>query len=471
MTALYSVAEVLAATGGRAEGVAAESFSSISIDSREIIPGALFVAIKGDRFDGHDFVETAIANGAAAALVTEARAGALAGQKLIVVPDALAGLVDLARAARARSNARIVAVTGSVGKTTTKEALRAVFAAAGKTHASIRSFNNHWGVPLMLARMPQDTEFGVFEIGMSAAGEISPLSQLVKPHIALITSIAPAHLENFDSLAGIAEAKAEIFDGLLPGGHAIVNVDHDYTRVLTEAAERAGAGEIVTYGLSGDADVRISAAQSTGRGMQARIVMPTGNVPLEIASLGRHRLANAVAAFCAAEAAGIARALILQVLADLAEPEGRGAISRLGPINNPLTIIDESYNANPASMAAALAVFADVTVGGGRKIVVLGDMLELGTASAELHAALKDAVLNTVPDAVFLVGAHMKSLADALGDEVAVIHCQSVEDIHDRVLKNLDYGDAVMVKGSNSVRLNSLVSRIGDQFGTAVTAG
>jgi len=471
MNALFTLAEVLAATGGRAENITADRFSSISIDSREIIPGALFVAIKGDRFDGHDFVAAAIANGAAAALVSPAGAHGLGDLPLIVVHDALDGLVDLARAARARSTATIVAVTGSAGKTSTKEAIRAIFSAVGRTHAAIKSFNNHWGVPLMLARMPKDTEFGVFEIGMSAAGEISPLSQLVQPDIAVITSIAPAHLENFVSLEGIARAKAEIFDGLKKDGTAIINADHHFLDLLKTAAARARIRHVISYGFAGTADVRIVDPKATAKGMQAKVGLSEGEQVLNIASSGKHRLANAVAALCVAEVAGIDLQSTLDVLAELAEPEGRGATLRLGPSAKPLTIIDESYNANPASMTAALEVFAGLSVPEGRKILVLGDMLELGAASAELHAALKADVLSAAPQEVFLVGKHMHALMDVLGAAVPVIHADSVDEIAGQVLKSLDYGDAVMVKGSNSVRLNSLVSRIRDQFGTATTAG
>jgi UDP-N-acetylmuramoyl-tripeptide--D-alanyl-D-alanine ligase len=233
---LYTLDAILTATGGHADGVTAPAINSITIDSREIGPDALFVAIKGDRFDGHSFVATALAGGAVAALVSEGKAG---GPGTIVVPDALEALCDLGRAARARSRANIVGVTGSVGKTTTKEMIRTVFSAAGQTHASIKSFNNHWGVPLMLARMPEEAQFGVFEMGMNHAGEIEPLAKMVRPHIAMITTVAPAHLEAFGSLEGIAAAKAEIFTGLEPGGTAVLNADHEQIDALRGPALRA----------------------------------------------------------------------------------------------------------------------------------------------------------------------------------------------------------------------------------------
>lgn len=466
MTPLYTVAEILAATGGKSESVQADSVFSVSIDSREIAPGALFVAIKGDNFDGHDFVANAVQNGAVAALVSTAQAEALSGLPLIIVPDALAGLRDLARAARARCEATIIAVTGSAGKTSTKELIREVAERAGKTHASIKSFNNHWGVPLMLARMPADTVFGVFEIGMSAPDEIRPLSALVRPHVAVVTNVAAAHLENFASLAEIAAAKAEIFDGLEPGGTAIINCDHPWCDILQDAARDAEAGTILSYGFDEGADVRIEDVASVDGGMRASVRFIDGLVDLQIATKGRHRLANALAALCVARAAGIAQTLALDVLARVKEPGGRGAIERLGPKDRPLILVDESYNANPASMVASLAVFADLDISGG-KVLVLGDMLELGASSAQLHAALGDDVRNVGAQQVFLVGPQMQALADALGDDVPVILVQTADDIKHQLINSLDYGDAVMVKGSNSMRLNGLVAQISAAFGTA----
>ncbi len=466
MTKLHTVAEIVAATGGRAVNVTAESVKSVSIDSRDIAPGALFVAIKGDRLDGHDYVRAAIEAGAAAALVSEDRAQEFADLPVVVVPDAFQGLIELAKAARARSAAKIVAVTGSAGKTTTRETIRMVLAEHGPTHAAIKSLNNHWGVPLTLARLPRDAAYGVFEIGMSAPGEIVPLTGLVKPDIAVITTIAPAHMENFDSLDDIARAKAEIFAGLGADGTAVVNTDHPCLEVLRAEAGKAGVAHFVTYGASETADVRITDAAQVGQGMQATIVLPDVDVPLKLASPGMHRLANATAAMCVARAAGLDPADAARTLAGFREPDGRGAILELGPPGNPLTVIDESYNANPVSMAAALEVFG-ATATGAARIVVLGDMLELGSESPRMHAELKQLVLNAEPTRVFLVGTEMAHLRDALGGVVDTTHADSVEDIAQALLDSLDYGDTVMVKGSNSIKLHTLVSRIRDQFDTA----
>jgi len=463
MARLFTVGEILAATGGRGKGLTGDGISSISIDSRELGPDALFVAIKGDRFDGHDFVPTALANGAAAALVSEGKANE-AGARLVVVPDALEGLRDLARAARARSAARIVAVTGSAGKTTTKEAIRTVLGAAGPTHYSIKSFNNHWGVPLMLARMPREAEFGVFELGMNHAGEISPLTRLVRPHVAVVTTVAAAHLEFFDSVEGIARAKGEIFEGLEPGGTAIINADHDYVGVLIEVAKAADVGKIVTYGFAEDADWRIESAQLAGEHMHAIVRHGDAVVPLSIKAHGRHMIANAVAALAVAEEIGVNRDTALSALAQFGAPEGRGQATLLGPATRPLLLVDESYNANSASMAAAMDVFAAQDAPGGRKVLVLGDMLELGEKGPALHAALKDAVLATGADAVYLVGPSMAALADALGPQVVTDHKNTIDEIAQSVLAGLAYGDAVMVKGSNGVRLSGLVKQIRERF-------
>ena len=286
MTPLWSVAEVLAATGGRGAGITDGPVSAISIDSRELPKGALFVAIKGDTHDGHDFVPKALEDGATAALVSAEwfeRSGG--GGWMIVVPDTLEALRGLARAARARSAAKIVAVTGSAGKTTTKEAIRGVFETLGPTHASIKSFNNHWGVPLMLSRLSREAQYAVFEIGMNHAGEITPLVDLVRPHIAVVTTVAAAHLEFFNSITDIARAKAEIFSGLVPGGLAVVNADHDYVHVLRSEARGAGVSRLVTYGWDEAADWRLVSLTDTQGGSTAQVVHEGETLTLPLSGL------------------------------------------------------------------------------------------------------------------------------------------------------------------------------------------
>jgi UDP-N-acetylmuramoyl-tripeptide--D-alanyl-D-alanine ligase len=456
---LYTMDEILAATGGQAQDFSTQSINSISIDSRDLGPDALFVAIKGDRFDGHDFVDTALANGAVAALVSRGE-----GSRRIVVEDALEGLRNIARSARERSRATIVGVTGSVGKTTTKEAIRVVFEAAGSTHASIKSFNNHWGVPLMLARLPRRAQFGVFEMGMNHADEIRPLSQLVRPHIAVITTIAPAHLENLGSLDAIARAKAEIFAGLEPGGTAVLNADHPQLAVLLDEARAAGVRNIVTYGEARGVDWQILELQ-TGADNSVAIVEYQGvRHELVLSVPGRHMVANATAALAVSYLAGVEPAVALRALASFGAQAGRGQRSVLGPQDNPLFLTDESYNANTASMNAALDVFAAQLAPNGRKIVVLGDMLELGPQSAALHASLKPAVIASGAERVYLVGKEMGALAEALGPGPVAAHTQTAAEMAEIVLNDLAYGDAVMIKGSNGVGLTTIVEQIRQKF-------
>jgi UDP-N-acetylmuramoyl-tripeptide--D-alanyl-D-alanine ligase len=459
MPTLFTVDEVLAATQGRTEGLAGTSIGSISIDSRELGPAALFVAIQGDRFDGHDFVDQALANGAVAALVS--RGG---GPQRILVDDALEGLRDLARAARARSRALIVGVTGSVGKTTTKEAIRTVFEAAAETHASIKSFNNHWGVPLMLARMPASAQFGVFEMGMSGPDEIRPLAQLVQPHIAVITTVAAAHLEAFGSLEGIARAKAEIFAGIEAGGTAVLNADHPQLGVLLEQARADGIGNVVTYGEARGVDWQILEIQTAADKSFATIEHDGERHALLLNVPGRHMVANATAALAVAHLAGVAMDVALRALAGFGLQAGRGERRLLGPVEKPLLLIDESYNANTASMRAALEVFAAQGAPDGRKVVVLGDMLELGAQSPELHASLRDAVLESGAERLYLVGPAMAALAAALGRDRVTAHTQTAAEMAPILRNDLAYGDAIMVKGSNGVGLSNIVAQIAKQF-------
>lgn len=464
MSSLWTVSEIVAATGGRPEGLSDGPISSISIDSREIAPEALFVAIKGDTHDGHDFVANALAAGASAALVSDAFHAARGGQQLIVVPDPLRALEKLAAAARARSRATIVAVTGSAGKTTTKEAIRTVLSAAGETHASIKSFNNHWGVPLMVARMPREARYGVFEIGMNHAGEITPLVKLVRPHIAVITTVAAAHLQFFNSISEIALAKAEIFNGLEPGGTALLNADHEYLHILFNEARKAEVSRIVTYGFDESADWRITDLETLPTRTIAQIHHEGEVFGLSLPVPGRHMAANAVAAVAVANIAGEGTAAPLRALAEFGASEGRGETTRLGPEPKPLLLVDESYNANLASMAAALEVYRQVQPPGGRKVLVLGDMLELGVQSGPLHASLKDSVISAGADMVFLVGPSMASLARALEDEGIEAHAQSVEELSETIVAGLAYGDSIMIKGSKGVRLAGLVQAIRDRF-------
>jgi len=466
MRALFSIAELLAATGGRAQNIAADHIVDISIDSRAVKAGTLFVAIKGDRFDGHRFVGAAIRNGAVAALVSATKASELAGLPLIVVDDALMGLVAIARAARRRSRAKIVAITGSAGKTTTKEMIAAILNRAGQTHASIKSYNNHWGVPLMVANLPEAAKFAVFEIGMNHPGEIDPLTRLVRPHVALVTSIAAAHIGNFANIEAIAMAKAEIFSGMEPGATAILNADNDQIDILIKAA-KSRALKVITYGFAPNADMRIENYEGDENGSRAQIAMGMDRFELALDVPGFHMMANAAGALCVAIHLGLEHKTSLAALAAFTAPAGRGQTLRLGPRENPLLLFDESYNANPASMRAALAVFAHIAPphGGGQKVLVLGDMLELGERSKALHEDLCADLLLAGADKVFLAGPYMAGLAGFLAGKVAIGGtAASGEEIKDMVLESLAYGDAVMVKGSKGVGLGQVVLAIRDRL-------
>ena len=467
MHPLWTVAEAVAATGGRPEGLSDGPLSSVSIDSREIGPEALFVAIKGDQRDGHDFVSAALDAGASAAIVSEEWFAAHPGEKLIVVPDTLEALRALAAAARTRSKAFVVAVTGSAGKTTTKEAIRSVLAAGAPTHYSIKSHNNHWGVPLTLARLPREARFGVFEVGMNHAGEITPLTRLVRPHVAVITTVAAAHLEFFDSVSDIARAKAEIFEGLEEEGVAILNGDHAYLHVLFSRARELGISRIVTYGYDEAADYCISESEAAGARTFARVVHGDDALDLNLQVRGRHMIANAAAAMVVAEIAGVDRYAALRELHDFGASEGRGQTIRLGPSDRPLILVDESFNANVASMEAAMAVFAEVAPPGGNKLLVLGDMLELGEQGPALHQSLKNAVLGTGATRIFLVGRAMEALADDLDEGLVAGRARRIEDLMEPILSSLALGDAVMVKGSKGVRLAALVEQIKQRFAAA----
>jgi UDP-N-acetylmuramoyl-tripeptide--D-alanyl-D-alanine ligase len=442
-------------------GALPASVPGLSIDTRTIAPGEAFFAIKGDR-DGHDFVPAAVQAGAGLAVVARDKLAAMPKDApLLVVPDVLEGLNDLARAARARADAKVIAVTGSVGKTGTKEALRLVLGAQGATHASAASYNNQWGVPLSLARMARDTAFGVFEIGMNHAGEITPLTRMVRPHIAIVTAIAPVHLEFFGSLEAIADAKAEIFLGLEPGGVAVLNRDDGRFAHLSAAARAAGVARIVSFGSHERADARLLkvSLQAETSTVEARIL--GHDVAYKLGAPGRHVVSNSLAVLAAATLAGADLALAGLALAGLKPAVGRGERMTLALPGGSALLIDESYNANPASMRAALALLGQVpTRGLGRRIAVLGDMLELGPQGATLHAELSDAVAESAVDLVYCAGPLMKSLWDALPSERRGGYADTAAALEPDILAAVRAGDAVMVKGSLGSRMGPVVNAL-----------
>ncbi|RAI41737.1 UDP-N-acetylmuramoylalanyl-D-glutamyl-2,6-diaminopimelate--D-alanyl-D-alanine ligase [Rhodoplanes roseus] len=463
---LWTVADMAAAMAAQRSGPLPDSIVGLSIDSRTCSAGEAFFAILGDRLDGHDFVAKALANGAALAVVSAARRGEFpADAPLLVVLDVLEGLRNLARAARARSPARIVAVTGSVGKTSTKEALRIALRADGETHASTASFNNHWGVPLSLARLPETARYAVFEIGMNHAGEITPLVAMVRPHVAIVTTVEPVHLEFFPDVAAIADAKAEIFTGLEPGGAAVINRDNPHYERLKRRAGAAGVKRIVSFGEHPKADARLVkyALQDDGSTVEASILGTLADY--RIGAPGRHFVLNSLAVLAAASLAGADLALAALALAEQRPATGRGTRTDLFIGDGRALLIDESYNANPTSMAAALAVLGRAPLGArGRRIAVLGDMLELGAAGAELHRGLVDAVAASTIDLVFCAGPLMRALWDALPAERRGGWAANSEELEPQVLASVHPGDAVMVKGSLGSRMGPIVKALARRY-------
>jgi UDP-N-acetylmuramoyl-tripeptide--D-alanyl-D-alanine ligase len=451
----------------RAEGAGAlpADVNGISIDSRTLVKGDAFFAIKGENRDGHDFVEGALKAGAGLAVLEREQRDRFAGAPLLIVPDVLEALRDLARAARARMSAKIIAVTGSVGKTSTKEALRLALSAEGETHASIASYNNHWGVPLSLARCPAGAKYAVFEIGMNHAGEITPLTQLVRPHVGIITGIEPVHLEYFGSLEKIADAKAEIFSGVEPGGAVVLNRDNAQYERLAAAARAAHIERVVSFGEHAAADARLMqfSLQADGSTVEARILGQS--VTYKVGAPGRHLVLNSLAVLAAVSLAGADLALAALALNNLKPASGRGARTMLSVPGGTALLIDESYNANPASMRAAIALLGGAPVGKrGRRIAVLGDMLELGPAGAELHRALADTIEAAEIDLVFCSGPLMRALWEALPSRARGGYAETAAGLESTVLAAIQAGDAVMVKGSLGSRMGPIVRALERQF-------
>ncbi|MEP9349543.1 UDP-N-acetylmuramoylalanyl-D-glutamyl-2,6-diaminopimelate--D-alanyl-D-alanine ligase [Xanthobacter sp. KR7-225] len=463
--ALFAPEQLAAATGGRLSGAPAP-ITGISIDTRTLQAGDAFFAIAGEKADGHAFVEAALAAGAALCVVAREKAGAFAADaRLLVVEDVLGALEDTGRAARARSAAGIVAVTGSVGKTTTKEALRLALAADGQTHASAASYNNHWGVPLSLARLPPEARYGVFEIGMNHPGEITPLVKMVRPQVAIVTTVEPVHIAQFSSIEEIADAKAEIFDGLEAGGTAVLNLDNPLFARLAAAARAKGVARIVTFGASEGADVRLTDVALQPFCSAAVVDVMGTSVTLKVGMPGRHIVQNMLAVLAAARLLGADLALCALALARLKPPPGRGVPIRLAVKGGQATLIDESYNANPASMRAAIDVLGRSPVGPrGRRIAVLGDMLELGEGADAHHAGLAGAIVADRIDQVFCCGPHMHALWQALPAERRGGYAVHATHLEPMVAAAIRGGDTVMVKGSNGSRMAPLVKSLSDRF-------
>jgi UDP-N-acetylmuramoyl-tripeptide--D-alanyl-D-alanine ligase len=452
MTALWTSAAIATATGGRASGDFAAS--GVAFDSREVGIGDLFVAMPGTDFDGHSFVAGAFGRGAAGAIVSKPVEG-----PHVLVTDTAAALNALGVASRGRTEARIAGITGSVGKTGTKEALATALARPphAKVHRSVKSYNNHTGVPLSLARMPADSDYGVFEMGMNHAREIAGLTRMVRPHVALITAIAPAHIENFeDGIDGIVDAKGEVFEGLVPGGTAIVPFDTPHCAKLIAKA-RLHTDKVITFGMGDGADVRALDIVAGPMGTMITAQLTRRTLNFTIGQPGDHWVSNALAVIAAVEALGADVGAAGLALADLQGMGGRGARISVPAGGGTALVIDESYNANAASMAATLAVLGREH---GRKIAVLGEMRELGAASEELHAGIATPLLAANVDFALLVGDGMMPLAHALEGRVELRHVADADAALGLLSTIIAPGDAVLVKGSNAVGLSALVTAL-----------
>src|SRR5471030_774052 len=463
---LWTSGAMAAAMHAAVNGALPEAITSLSIDTRTIAPGEAYFAIKGDVHDGHDFVSAALKAGAALAVVEAAQRDKFAADApLLVVDDVLAGLVDLARAARARLDAQVIAVTGSVGKTSTKEALRRLLGAQGPTHASASSFNNHWGVPLSLARCPANVRFAIFEIGMNHAGEIEPLVRMVRPHIAVITTVEPVHLEFFAGIEAIADAKAEILGGVEPGGAVVLNRDNSQFARLQAHAKKRGISRIVSFGADKKSDARLLDVSLHAACSAVHADILGHEVTYKLGMPGRHMAMNSLAVLATAQLAGADLALAALSLSQIEPAAGRGVRRALEVGSGEATLIDESYNANPASMAAALNVLGSAMVGPqGRRIAVLGDMLELGPTAAQLHRGLIDAVKANHIDLVYCSGPLMRNLWDALSSGKRGGYAESAEALESQVVAAIRAGDAIMVKGSLGSKMKTIVNALEKRF-------
>lgn len=455
---IWLAEEAAAATGGRLIGADAWLASGVSIDTRSLAPGDLFVALKDVR-DGHEFLAQAFVSGACAALISDPDKAQGLGPCLLV-GDVLVALRKLGETARDRGEAKRVAVTGSVGKTSTKEALALCLAASGPTHRSVKSYNNHWGVPLTLSRMPRSSRYAVFEIGMNHRGEIAPLTKLVKPHAALVTTIAPAHVENLGSLENVADEKGDVYTGLEPGGAALIPNEAPHARRLIEAAERNGAN-IIRFGRDEGCEARLLKFEMVEGGSLAEADILGRAIRYRIGAEGAHWALNSVAALAAVDVIGADLHAAAHALGDLRAADGRGAALKVHAGFGSFLLVDDAYNANPTSMAAAFATLGARAPGpGGRRIVALGDMLELGPDARAYHAGLVAPLDQAGVDLVFCAGPLMAALNEALPPTRRGGYAGSAEALIPLLAAALRAGDIVLVKGSNSSRMGLVVDAL-----------
>jgi UDP-N-acetylmuramoyl-tripeptide--D-alanyl-D-alanine ligase len=463
---LWTSGAMAAAMRAAVQGKLPEAITGLSIDSRTVAPGEAYFAIKGEVHDGHAFVDAALKAGAALAVVEAAQREKFAADApLLVVDDVLAGLVELAHAARARFKGQMIAVTGSVGKTSTKEALKRVLEAQGMTHASSASFNNHWGVPLSLARCPVDAKFAIAEVGMNHAGEIRELVRMVRPHVAIITTVEPVHLEFFAGIEAIADAKAEIFESLEPDGAVVLNRDNAQFARLQARAKKLGISRIVSFGAEKKSDARLLdlSLHATCSAVHADILGQ--QVTYKLGMPGRHMAMNSLAVLAASALVGADLARAALSLSQIEPVAGRGVRRALQVASGEAILIDESYNANPASMAAAINVLGQAPVGShGRRIAMLGDMLELGPSGASLHGGLIEAIKANQIDLVYCCGPLMRNLWDALSTGKRGGYAESAAALEAQAVAAIRAGDAIMVKGSLGSKMKTIVNALEKRF-------
>jgi UDP-N-acetylmuramoyl-tripeptide--D-alanyl-D-alanine ligase len=459
MTVLWTAQDALAATAGN--GDPSWQANGVSIDSRAIEPGDLFVALAGPSHDGHDHVAAALAAGATAAMVERHPDGVTANAPLLLVANSQKGLEALGQAGRTRFGGKVIGLTGSVGKTGTKEMLHHMLSQQGQTLATRGNLNNHIGTPLTLARLPREADFAVIELGMNHPGEIRPISQMTRPHVALITRIAPAHTAFFASLDEVAAAKAEIFEGLEAGGTAIVNADDGFGTTLGQAAKRAGANAVLSFGEASDADSRLLQAdlQADGSFVQADILGTT--LAYRLGAPGQHWVHNSLGALADVAAIGGDIKTAASALATIRPPPGRGATERLVLPQGAITLIDESYNASPAAMRAAFAVLCrHKPASTGRRVAILGDMLELGANAEGDHAELGRALAELPIATVFAAGSEMPALMATLRPEQRAGHSPNAAALAVQIVSSLREGDVVLVKGSLGIGMARIISAL-----------
>lgn len=458
--ALWTAEDAVRATGGASNR--AWAANGVSIDTRTIRTGDLFICIRGPRVDGHDYAAEALAKGAGAVMIDRDLPALATDAAVLRVDDTERAMERLGAAARARSTARVMALTGSVGKTSTKEALKLCLSASGETHATEGNLNNHWGVPLSLARLPQSARFAVLELGMNHAREIAPLSRQVKPHVALITTVAAVHIENFASVEGIADAKSEIFEGLQAGGIAILNRDNEWCERCIANAQALGVRDIRFFSTKQNADARLIDADVQADGSRVRAEICGRRLEYRIGAPGAHWVANSLAVLLCVDALGGDLAHAAAALETLEAVKGRGRLIAIELASGgAITILDEAYNASPPSMQAAFHVLAMMLPApGGRRIAVLGDMLEQGEHAPALHKGLREPLLAAAPDLVFAAGPVMRLLFETLPPEKRGAHAETAQALAPLVARAVRDGDIVLVKGSAGTKMNAVIETL-----------